>query len=120
MLAAPQSQSSRPHRGQLEPSHRRSRLRSFLHRAQPGNVAFCVVEGRTEKTVPHPARLERTAALQQAKAQSATLAIAGASQITAAATARAVGPRPRDGLPAHCYLSDNPRLVLIAPRPPAT
>jgi hypothetical protein len=26
----------------------------------------------------------------------------------------------RDGLPAHCYRSDNPRLVLVAPRPPVT
>ena len=93
--AAPPSRSLRPHRGQPEPSRPRSRPRSFPHRAHPGPAAFCIGDGRTEKTVPRPGLPERTAALQHAKEQSGTLAIPGASQITAAAKVRVVGLRQK-------------------------
>src|SRR5258708_4953843 len=85
MLAAPLSRSLRRHRGQPELSRRRSRPRSFPHRVQPGAAAFCVDDGRTEKTVSRPGLPERTAVPQHPKAKSGTLAIPGASQIAAAA-----------------------------------
>jgi len=76
-------------------ARRRSRPRSFPHRAQPGAAAFCFDDGRREKTVSRPGPPERTVVLQHAKAQSGTLAIPAASQIIAAAKVRAVGLRQR-------------------------
>src|SRR5664280_803641 len=116
--AAPLSRSLRRHRGQPEPSHPRSRPRSFLHRAQPGAAAFCVDGGPAERTMPRPERPEQTEALQYAQAQSGKLAVPAASQIIAAVQVRAVYGRHRSA--ARHDLSDDPRLVFGAPRAPAT